>query len=445
MLTLYGFLTTLPPFLRFLYCTALFSVSLRWKKRPALRLLALAAALTAALLGIALLRDCCDVAPVRMLCRTLNYVIALPGLFFLFEEPPSTLLLCWCGGTATEEGVVHLYYFLQMLFGQNSMETCALHSGTPNWFDWFFYIAFQLGGGFLVWRFFGHSTVSRQDSTAVRSTVVLSTYSAFSLSSLCSIIREYQSESVILYGIVLLFILQFSVLTLILRSGILLNNQYREQLSTMEQMVHEQEKQYEISRDSIEYINTTCHDLKHQLSQMKDRLTEQEVASIQRTLSLYDAALRTGCETLDVVLYEQRLSCQREGIQLSCMADGKCLGFLSMAHLYALFSNALGNAVEAVRKLSDPEQRVIDITVQQKDQAVDICISNYYAGSMQIGANGLPVTSKENPSLHGFGLRSMRYVAGLYGGTMSINTEGQIFSLEFHIPIPAETPAKTGA
>lgn len=40
------------------------------------------------------------------------------------------------------------------------------------------------------------------------------------------------------------------------------------------------------------------------------------------------------------------------GISFTSMADGECLSFMRTRHIYALFSNALDNAVEAVMRVS---------------------------------------------------------------------------------------------
>ena len=118
------------------------------------------------------------------------------------------------------------------------------------------------------------------------------------------------------------------------------------------------------------------------------------------------------------------------------MADGKALSFMRTTHIYALFSNALENALEAVQKLEDPEMRVVDLSVAQSAGTVEILISNYFQGELPL-QDGLPLaTTKADKNRHGFGTLSMKYVAELYGGTLTAAVKGPIFTLNISIPIP---------
>ena len=49
--------------------------------------------------------------------------------------------------------------------------------------------------------------------------------------------------------------------------------------------------------------------------------------------------------------------------------------------------------------------------------------------------NGLPVTSKGDTANHGFGVRSIRSVAGKYGGTVHIKNEDGLFILTVLLPV----------
>ena len=117
---------------------------------------------------------------------------------------------------------------------------------------------------------------------------------------------------------------------------------------------------------------------------------------------------------------------------MSCMADGAALDFMSMSHVYALFNNAIGNAIEAVRQISDLEKRVISITVRREDANVVIHVVNYFAGERNI-SGGLP-TTKQNRNRHGFGMRSMKYITEQYHGTLSAAVRGECFHLTIIFP-----------
>ena len=142
-----------------------------------------------------------------------------------------------------------------------------------------------------------------------------------------------------------------------------------------------------------------------------------------------------------VVLYIHQLACQKEGILLTCLADGSALSFLSTRHVYALFNNAIGNALEAVRKVTDPEKQVIGVTVEKTPESVEIEITNYYEGTVQL--NGpLPQTSKQDRQHHGFGTMSMRYITEQYHGLMTVEARKDIYTLHVSLPLPKESRKK---
>ena len=74
----------------------------------------------------------------------------------------------------------------------------------------------------------------------------------------------------------------------------------------------------------IDLINTKCHDIRHRLAQYRihpDAITCEELAQLEKGISIYDCTIKTGNETLDVNLTERSLLCQKMGITFSCIVD----------------------------------------------------------------------------------------------------------------------------
>ncbi len=188
-------------------------------------------------------------------------------------------------------------------------------------------------------------------------------------------------------------------------------------------------------KDNVDLINMKCHDVKRQLTAFQGKLTDAEINALSDAIKIYDSNLKTGNEILDTVLYQKRLYCENNGINLSCIADGKRLDFISSADLYALSSNALENAIEAVNKLDDDEKKVITFSVRKDGNAVLIETTNYYCGVKEL-SNGQMQTDKPDKIHHGYGIKSMRYIAKSYGGELSFYTEDDMFFLNITVPIP---------
>ena len=211
------------------------------------------------------------------------------------------------------------------------------------------------------------------------------------------------------------------------------------ELDGINNMWKQQKRQYEVTEEMIDNINRKCHDLKHQiraLRQMTDEEQKQEYFNeIENDIMLYDTALRTGNKALDVVLMDKGLFCKNHDIQWTCMADGEKLDFMKLEDIYAIFGNALDNAIAAVGKLQDREKRVISTKMITQNHIMVIQVRNYYNAELDF-EGGLPLTTQNESQGHGFGMKSIRYTAEKYNGTISVRAEDDIFTLQILIPIP---------
>ena len=192
----------------------------------------------------------------------------------------------------------------------------------------------------------------------------------------------------------------------------------------------QQQKQYQLSKETIDSINIKCHDLKHQIRKItKGAALDKETAEeIENVISIYDSTVKTGNEALDVILTEKSLQCNENNIRITCIADGKALSFMKDADIYTLFGNAIDNAVEAVEKLEDHEKRLIGLKVKSDDNYIVIHIYNYFSGNIEL-SDGKLQTSKHDKENHGFGIRSMTKIVEKYGGNFKIFTEDDVFHL----------------
>lgn len=200
----------------------------------------------------------------------------------------------------------------------------------------------------------------------------------------------------------------------------------------------QQKKQYQVTSETIESINRKCHDLKHQIRALREITDEQEKAEfineIEHDIMIYDTALQTGNKALDTVLMEKGLYCKNHGIQWSCMADGTKLDFMKLEDIYAIFGNALDNAIEAVTELNEPQKRVISVKIITQNNLLMIQIQNYYGKQLHF-EGGLPVTTKKNKRDHGYGMKSIRHTAEKYNGAITVRAENEIFMLQILIPV----------
>lgn len=228
------------------------------------------------------------------------------------------------------------------------------------------------------------------------------------------------------------------IFALFIQAGLYQQSQLEQKLEITEHLLHSKQEQFRVSEETIECINLKCHDLKHQLTalrqQISDRNSQEVLKDIESAVLIYDSVVKTGNDALDVILTEKSLICEKNQIQLTCMVDGSGFASISDTDLYSIFGNILDNAIESVMELEDVEQRTIGLTVTNTGNLLLIHTENYYNHPVVL-ENGLPVTTKEDDRFHGFGMRSVRLLTERYGGTLSINADGSIFDLNIMIPV----------
>ncbi len=225
------------------------------------------------------------------------------------------------------------------------------------------------------------------------------------------------------------------ILVLFLQFGILSRRQLEQSNDQLQQMLAQREKQYEIRRESMDIINIKHHDLKHQLGLLRKVVDRQTLQGMEDAVNRYDTIVSTGNEYLDLVLTEKSMLCQAKKIMFTYIADGQKLNFMAPGDVYSLFGNATENAIEYVEKLEDEEKRFIHLSVKAVEGLVTVHVENYFEGQEWNMAEGLPGTTKENKSYHGFGLRSIRMTAEKYGGEMSVHAADHLFSLDVVLPL----------
>ncbi len=220
------------------------------------------------------------------------------------------------------------------------------------------------------------------------------------------------------------------VITLLLASKTIVEHRLMREVEYLKHAVRQGEKQYEISKDTIDLINVKCHDIRYRLSSLAaiDGITPEAWEDLNRSIAIYDTRIATGNKLLDVLLTEKSLYCESNNIILSCMADGGKLDFMADGDLYCMFGNILDNALEAVNKISKPDRRVVNLVIKAKDDMILIQEDNYFDGELHL-VDGLPVTTKDDRSYHGFGLQSVRMIVKKYNGTLTVTTAGDIFRL----------------
>ncbi|CCX59444.1 uncharacterized protein BN499_02721 [Blautia hydrogenotrophica CAG:147] len=356
--------------------------------------------------------------------------LSLLPVWFCFELEPLECVFVIAGGYATE----HMVFALDriILF---SVYGTLVTEGIQDFF--YSYITYVIGAGivyFLIVRRNRDKDAFRRGDVRIAALAMILGVAAVAL----SVSYSYPKTEENIYNCLICPAYGFicCALILLMEYYVLRENHMKQEQEMMEQLLDMANAQQRSSKEAIDIINIKCHDLKHQIkafARMDDAgMRSDYVREVQEAVSIYDATYHTGCEALDYVLREKSLFCTEHDVSFTCMADGTQLKFMDTTDVYALIGNAMDNAIERVVKEKE-EERTVSLQIRQRGEMVLIHLVNRCSREVPFQEN-LPVTDKEDKRYHGFGMKSMRYIAEKYGGEMYAKAENGWFYLDFLFP-----------
>lgn len=206
------------------------------------------------------------------------------------------------------------------------------------------------------------------------------------------------------------------------------------ELSAMDDVLRRQYEQYRQSKENIKLINRRYHELKVQIATIRTERDQAKqdaaLAAMESDIRRYEAENKTGNPVLDTLLTAKSLYCQQHGINMTCVADGKLLDFLSTGEICTIVGTALDNATESVAAEPDPEKKLIRVAIYAQNGFVMLRFENYCAQPVELGPDGLPLRSAHG----GYDLKSVRAAAEAYGGTLTLHWEDEWFTLRVLLP-----------
>ena len=344
-----------------------------------------------------------------------------------------------CTAVAAETLGTFCFEIAVVRYGPNPIS--FLSSITANWSTVMLYIGFHLGVYLLCWWVFVNKLSLSYISQLPRRVLMVVEFITIAV-IFSSCITAPPTESEYMAHLVLQITRLTLCLTILLLQYYIISwftSQFEQ--TQLAALMKFQEKHYEVTKERMEVVNQNAHDMKYKLRTIMDELqggeTENihgELSAIRESIRAWEAIYHTGSVPLDVVLSEKAALCDQEAIQFSVIADGACLGFMTDTDIYTLFGNALDNAIEAVRKVQDQSERLVSLSLRQNRGFALLHIENSYAGAVEF-REGEPITSKEEKAFHGFGVKSIKNIAGKYGGRVTLTAGERLFSLDIVLPI----------
>lgn len=331
--------------------------------------------------------------------------------------------------------IANCSYLTQHLIHCANLEICALLQMPDNF--WIGLLCFFIGYVLCYFKVApalisekGHKNQSMQELGTTFGVVAVAI-------SLSSVVKKLSIENRALYMSCTAYAMIFCFYALWVEADRKKKAELEEKLLLEQQCFVKYKEQYEMSQENINLINHKCHDLKHQIAALRhiedEHARNQQIKELEKAVFIYDAMVHTGNEVLDTILTEKSLYCEKKGIVLACVADGKAVGGMDPVDIYTIFGNALDNALECVEKFEDKTKRTISVIVTERANMLLFQFENYYETLSKNGEKAF-LTTKEQNGYHGFGLKSIEHTAEKYGGIMNVCTDNHIFLLQVMIP-----------
>ena len=363
--------------------------------------------------------------PLAYLRSTMSSIRALQGivhslymfgltsllLFITYDEGKFQWIQSLCATHATRIFTAKSLGAILNLTGNDAILTMSFFGSQNIYLDWTIYYAYHIA----IYIIFGYISI-------------LTIFSVLATDFFYCFVTPYESQSLILSGMIKIVCCFMALMILIIRKGIFYSSNQEQEMALMSNLLDKEREQFEKSRENIDIINSKCHDLNHQLSKLEGKITDEELLSLKEATSFYDSTIKTGNDVVDSAIYENQLICQKHNIKLTCMCDGSLLNFMEKTELYSLITNALSNAIKAVENLPD-DKRIVDFTLAKKNGIILLEIDNYFDGEIKFSSSNLPISTKTDGKNHGFGSKSISYIVNRYNGTLSYSTDNQIFKL----------------
>lgn len=212
----------------------------------------------------------------------------------------------------------------------------------------------------------------------------------------------------------------------------------KQELMVMQNVIQNHYLQYQMSRESIDFINYKYHDLKHQIAALRAEENPEKrmtfLDRMEKEINCYEVQNKTGNKVLDSVLTGKSVICEGLGITLNCVADGKLLDFMDIMDICTIFGNALDNAIECEKKVSDKEKRLIHLAVFSQKDFLIMRFENFFEGKLKSSEGVIKTTKTHKSEFHGYGIKSIMHTVKKYSGAVRINVEDKWFKLTILIP-----------
>lgn len=174
---------------------------------------------------------------------------------------------------------------------------------------------------------------------------------------------------------------------------------------------------FEILEKNNEDLKVFTHDIKNHLMHISSLSESEEVKSyideLCGTVTSFGSKIISKNKTLDIIINKYSVICGNKRIKLNFDTKTENLSFIEPTDLSTILNNLLDNAVEASE---NSEEKYINVKISLNEHNLKVLTIINSCNNSPVTDNGKLITTKENSSAHGLGIKSVKRTLKNYNG-----------------------------
>lgn len=174
---------------------------------------------------------------------------------------------------------------------------------------------------------------------------------------------------------------------------------------------------FEILEKNNEDLKIFTHDIKNHLMHISSLSENEEVKNyindLCGTVTSFGNKIVSKNKTLDIVINKYSVLCENKKMKLNFDTKTENLSFVESTDLSTILNNLLDNAVEAAEK---SKEKFINVKVSLNEHNTKVLTIINSCDNEPVTKNDKLVTTKENSSGHGLGIKSVKRTLKNYNG-----------------------------
>lgn len=243
------------------------------------------------------------------------------------------------------------------------------------------------------------------------------------------VINKIQKEKIVV--IVAIGILYTNLFVFVLLDAIAKEYETQEKNLILERRIAEYQNQIELMEQEWKKMGSFRHDFEHHIRALKELAKSGDRDRIMKYLTNMSEFIyckkdyvQTGNREIDSIVNYFIKKAKDAGITVGCNIKIPMQMKLDFYDINIILSNLLENAIEAA---VHAENRSINLEMELEKEILYIEVENSCSQRVEILADGMVRTTKQEKEGHGFGILNMKAILHKYHGEMEMKEKGGYF------------------